>query len=231
MSDDEIITLTAIYVLLSDTSAKKRRKRKKRSCWIRPWLARRKERGFYHQLFQEISVEDTPAFFELMRMTKSNFDFLVEILYPKLAKKDTIMRNSIKPAEMCCLALQFLATGESFRSLHFQFRLGRKTVSQIIQDVCKAIYEVMGSLYLKTPNSAEEWEIISNKFEERCNLPNILGAVDGKRIQLEQPMNSGSRFHDYKGNDNILLMAAIGPEYEFINVDVGMNGQMSDSGN
>lgn len=44
-------------------------------------------------------------------------------------------------------------------------------------------------------------------------------------------MNSGSRFHDYKGNESILLMAAIGPEYEFINVDVGMNRRMSDSGN
>ena len=116
---------------------KKRRKRKKRSCWIHPWLARRKERGFYYQLFQEISVEDTPAFFELMRMTKSNFDFLVEILYPKLAKKDTIMRNSIKPAEMCCLALWFLATGESFRSLHLVVKRFRKSLKMFAKQNTK----------------------------------------------------------------------------------------------
>ena len=39
------------------------------------------------------------------------------------------MRESIKPGEMCALALRFLATGESFRSLHFQFRLGRATIT------------------------------------------------------------------------------------------------------
>ena len=69
------------------------------------------------------------------------------------------------------------------------------------------------------------------KFEERWNLPNILGAIDGKRIILEQPINSGSRYHDYKGCDSIILMAVVGPEYEFLNVDVGMNGRMSDGGN
>lgn len=64
-------------------------------------------------------------------------------------------------------------------------------------------------------------------------MPNILGAIDGKRIILEQFINSGSRlpYHDYKGNDSVILMAVVGPEYEFLNVDVGMNGRMSDGGN
>ena len=30
-------------------------------------------------------------------------------------------------------------------------------------------------------------------------MPNLLGAVDGKRILLQQPDNSGSHYHDYKG--------------------------------
>ena len=84
----------------------------------------------------------------------------------------------------------------------------------------------MGPIYVKTPNSRTEWEQISGKFEERWNLPNILGAIDGKRIIPEQPINSGSMYHDYKG----ILMAVVGPEYEFSNVDVWMNGRMSDGG-
>ena len=38
-------------------------------------------------------------------------------------------------------------------------------------------------------------------------------------------------YHDYKEKDSIILMAVIGPEYEFLNVDLGMNGRMSDGGN
>ena len=227
--DDDIV-LSAIFILL-DEKKQGKEEEKKRTTWVRPWLARRKERGFYHQLVTEISVEDVPAFREILRVTKTQFHGLVDTLSPRLAKRDTVMRESIKPGEMCALALRFLATGESFRSLHFQFRLGRATISQAISEVCTAIYEEMGPIYVKTPNSRTEWEQISGKFEERWNLPNILGAIDGKRIILEQPINSGSMYHDYKGNDSIILMAVVGPEYEFLNVDVGMNGRMSDGGN
>ena len=89
----------------------------------------------------------------------------------------------------------------------------------------------MGPVYVKTSNSRREWEQISAKFEERWNLPNILGAIDGKRIILERSINSGWRYHDYKGNDSVILMDVVGPEYEFLNVDVGMNGRMSHGGN
>jgi len=72
-------------------------------------------------------------------MDVSQFDFLVEKLAPKILKEDTFMRDSIQPEEMLCLTLRYLASGESFRSLQFQFRLGRKTVSDIVIDVCTAI--------------------------------------------------------------------------------------------
>ena len=68
------------------------------------------------------------------------------------------MRERIEPGEMCALALRFLATGESFRSLHFQFRLGKETISRAISEVCVAVHEEMGPIYVKMPNSRREWE-------------------------------------------------------------------------
>ena len=41
--------------------------------WIWPWLPRRMERGLYHQLFQELAVENTCSFQEFMRMDKECF--------------------------------------------------------------------------------------------------------------------------------------------------------------
>ena len=76
--------------------------------------------------------------------------------------------------------------------------------------------------YLKTPNSVSKWLEISEKFSQRCNFPNTVSAVDGKHIVYEQPKNSSSHYHNYKGTDNIILMTVVGPEYQFLYAEVGM---------
>ena len=58
------------FFFLTIKSKRRKKKIKKRSTWVRPWFAKRKEQGFYHQLLTEISVVDIPAFPELLRMTR-----------------------------------------------------------------------------------------------------------------------------------------------------------------
>ena len=84
-------------------------------------------------------------------MNKGQFDFLVRKLTAKIIKEGTVMRPCIKPNEMVCVALCYLASGGSFRSLQFQFRIGRKTISEIVIHVCSAIIEVLGPCHLSTP--------------------------------------------------------------------------------
>ena len=100
-------------------------------------------------------------------MDEGQFDFLVGKLTAEIIKEDTDMRPCIKPHEMVCVTLRYLASGESFRSLQFQFRIGRKTISEIVINVYSAIIEVLGPDHLNTPRSKEKWLEISKKFEER----------------------------------------------------------------
>ncbi|XP_057314357.1 uncharacterized protein LOC130655608 [Hydractinia symbiolongicarpus] len=223
---DRSIIIASIALLLDEEETKK-----KQSKWTRPWLQRRKVDGAFHTLFKELKEEDLEGFKGYVRMDVGQFDELVHLLAPVLHQQDTNMRECIKPEEMCCITLRYLASGESFRSLEYQFRISKKAISYIVQEVCSAIAEALGKNNFKTSETTEEWMEIAKKFYHRWNFPNGLGGVDGKHIAIQQPKNSGSHYRNYKGSDSIILMGMIGPEYEFLFADVGMNGRNSDGGN
>ena len=89
----------------------------------------------------------------------------------------------------------------------------------------EVIFSIFGPEFLKVPNSDSEWLNIAAKFENRWNFPNGLFAVDGKRVIIQQPPNSGSHYYDYKGNNSILAMVAVGPDYEILAADVGITAE------
>ena len=159
-----------------------------------------------------------------------HFDYIVERLYPYLMKQNTIMRESIKPSEQCCLFLRYVTIGETFRSLEYQFRVSRRSIARIVERIAEAIIEELQVEYLKTPNTVSKWLEISEKFPQRWNFPNTIGAIDGKHIVLEQPKNLGSHYHSYKGTDSIILMAVVSPEYQFLYAEVSMNGRNCNGG-
>ena len=68
-------------------------------------------------------------------------DEFKEILYatePDICKQSTKMGGElIVPVKRRALRLRFLATGESFRSLHFQFRVSRPAISCIVTKCVK----------------------------------------------------------------------------------------------
>ena len=91
----------------------------KQRIWCRQWLLRRNERGAYHTIFRELAIEDTPGFAEYMRMPYAKFVELAEKISPFIVKQETC----IDPSERLNLAIRYLATGETFQSLSFQFQI------------------------------------------------------------------------------------------------------------
>jgi len=81
---------------------------------------------------------------------------------------------------------------------------------------------------VQVPQSTEQWEEVSADFERLWNYPHCIGALDGKRILLQAPVNSGSYFYDYKQQFSLILMALVDAHYRFLYVDVGANGRQSD---
>ena len=218
---------------LLEEEAQQPRKRS-RKVYMRDWIALREERGIYHQLVKELETGDRVAYKEFFRMTKQQFCFLVEKVSPLIEKKQqpspiNSVRSTIKPDERLAVTLRYLATGESFHSLEYSFRISRQSISSIVYETSRALYQVLAPEFLKVPSTEREWQILADKFESRWNFPHGIGAIDGKRVIIQQPPNSGSHFYDYKGNNSIVLLTVFGPDYQCIWASAGTNGRSPDS--
>ncbi|KAL4097421.1 hypothetical protein QTP88_022204 [Uroleucon formosanum] len=80
----------------------------------------------------------------------------------------------------------------------------------------------------KFPTSKEEWKEIAQLFEERWNFPHCIGALDGKHINIVPPAGSGSEYFNYKGHHSMVLLGLVNANYQFMLVDFGTNGRISD---
>ena len=199
----------------------------------REWVKRRSQSGYFNNIVKELKVEDRIGFREMFRMDVTDFDFLLSEISHLICPSQ--MSNSgghspIMPDERLALTLRYIATGESFQSLSFQFRISLNAVSYIIKGCCEALVEKLVPVFLKLPSSEREWIEISKKFETRWNFPHALGAIDGKHVTIRKPKNGGSYYYNYKHTHSIILLAIAGPEYECLYADVGSNGRVNDSG-
>ncbi|KAK4320926.1 hypothetical protein Pmani_008243 [Petrolisthes manimaculis] len=119
---------------------------------------------------------------------------LLRRVTPLIQKQDTNMRESVSAGERLTLTLRYLATGETQVSLACQFRISHNLISAIIPEVCRAIYQVLKDEYVKLPSTEEEWRAIAHGYLAEWNYPLCLGALDGKRILICKPPNSGSDY-------------------------------------
>lgn len=80
------------------------------------------------------------------------------------------------------------------------------------------------------PTSHTEWKEIATEFASMHQFYNTCGAIDGKHIAIEKPAKSGALYYNYKGFYSIVLLAVVNARKEFIMVDAGINGRISDGG-
>lgn len=83
---------------------------------------------------------------------------------------------------------------------------------------------------LQFPSTSEDWKHIADDFRLKYQFWNCVGAIDGKHIAITKPKHSGSTYFNYKGFFSIVLLAIVNANREFIMIDVGINGRISDGG-
>lgn len=131
------------------------KKRKARRMWVRNWISKRDTYGASNILLRQLKDEDPVAYRNVLRISSEQFNSLLQMVEETIRKKNTKMRMAIPTATKLEITLRFLATGDSFKSLEYLFRVPECTISLFVPEVLAAICEVLRP-YIKvgiTPES------------------------------------------------------------------------------
>lgn len=207
----------------------RRARRQRRRFWVRPWIRRRPQLGHYQRLMRELENEDEASFRNFLRIEPMMFRELLARIGPRLTKRTTWYREPLEPGLKLAITIRHLATGDTYKSLMYGFRVPHNTISILVKEVCEALIEEFAEEVFACPTSPEQWRVISEQFGARWNFHHVLGALDGKHIAIRCPRNGGSLYYNYKGFHSIVLLALVDADYKFIWVDVGANGSASDA--
>jgi hypothetical protein len=97
---------------------------------------------------KELAEEDPSEYRRHLRMSPEKFDELLAMIEPSIRKKDTAMRMAIPTRSKLEITLRYLASGDSFRTLHHLYRVPANTISCFLPEVLTAIFNCLRS-YIK----------------------------------------------------------------------------------
>lgn len=150
--DFDTMAACAGYIIIHSLLKKKieKKKRKAPRWWMTSAL---KSREIYSatDFLHDLNKEDGANFNNFCRMSSSTFNNLLEMISPSIEKQDTNYRKAIPANERLAITLRYLATGDSYISLAYTFKVSKQSISRIIPEVCSAIIEVLKD-YVKVSN-------------------------------------------------------------------------------
>ncbi|XP_047522885.1 uncharacterized protein LOC125061459 [Pieris napi] len=219
-SDEDFLLLESTYV----------KYRKRRTVSLSDINRKRTKYGTYYHLFLKDIKDDEKEFYDYTRMTQETFYYILNLIEHRLIKKWCNWHvQPISPEERLVITIRYLATGESFKSLSKNFRIGVTTLTKIIEETVLAIWEELYTIHMPTP-TRDIFYSISNDFNNIWNFPHVIGCIDGKHVRVMCPKKSGSMFYNYKKYFSVVLQAVADANYKFVMVEVGGYGKQSDGG-
>ena len=76
---------------------KRKREKRKRAEWVKPWIVRRSQLGAYDTLLSELQIEEESEYKNYLRMSPECFDELFDLVKIDITKQNTNRRDTIPP--------------------------------------------------------------------------------------------------------------------------------------
>lgn len=144
--EDDILIACASFIIIKTIEKKKKIKKRATKRWWRRSLFANRAKYSGTALLNELLMEDGSFFNNFNRMTAMDFEKLTCLIGPVISKKDTNYRKAIPVKERLAITLRFLATGDSYTSLMYTFKVSKQVISTIVPEVCEALIKALEDL-------------------------------------------------------------------------------------
>lgn len=150
--DDVLAASAAVIILMSAVSVAVQRAKRRRRFWIRPSLQARHKYSAT-DFMKDLVLDDVDllsleyrlgaGFRNFFRLSTREFENILNMIGPKISRMDTKLRTAIPAHERLAFTLRFLATGDSYHSLQYTFKISKQLISATIPEVCDALTDVL----------------------------------------------------------------------------------------
>jgi hypothetical protein len=193
---------------------------------IGEWYIKPRSTGFLNLVHD--AMFDDVRFRQQFRMGRAAFMDLLGRLEEPLGRMDTNFRSAVHPYVQLLVFLHYMGSGAPMAHTGEQLALGTTTVSGIVHDVAEAIVEHLRHQYIYLPGPEEAMEI-SAAFQQKSNLPQCVGTIDGSHIAIPKPWVHGVDYYGHHGFYAIILQGVVDHKRQFRSVDVGFPGAVTDA--
>jgi len=135
---DNISVACASFIVLYNLLKKKKKTRQQRRWWsTQLYLKRRRVNNINIFLLHDLLADKERGQFKNFLRMSEDFIFLLNSIKEKISKNNTTFRKTVPAEERLAVTLRYLATGDSFTSLQYLFKISKQLISQIVPEVCQ----------------------------------------------------------------------------------------------
>ncbi len=169
---------------------------------------------------------DNKAFKKRLRLNRSTFEYILNEIREKIAKKPTRFKPYPTPPEtQLAICLYRLAHGCTFNTIGDLFGVAAPTAAVIFNKLCKVLVCTLYDRFVYLPRSLDEWIKELEGFLENWEFP-CAGAWDGFHVYISTKLKN---YFSFKKRYSVSSMGFIASNKRFLWAAVGAPGSTHDS--
>ena len=165
----------------------------------------------------------------MFRMSVGDFKHLVDELKPSLKSR---RGPKARVKKIVCVTLKYLAHGDTFKQLQYDFGIGQSTAHKYVRQGTKALSGIYKK-HVYFPKTIEECDEIADGFRQCRGLPGVVGCIDGSHIRIPEVFEGtcprALDWFNRKKYYSMVILATCDHRLCFTDVTIGWPGSVHDA--
>ena len=179
--------------------------------------------GFVENLIRK---EDL-YFFRHVRMTKETFKFVKRVVDEFWVENYPGGNLPITSSTALLIALWYLGNKSTYREIAEQFGVVESSVYDCVGKITDILFQTAGR-FIKWPHGDAVYDVVE-KFKRFADFPRVVGAVDGRHIDMKAPSEFQADYLDRTNRHSVNLKAICDSEKKFTYISAGFPGSAHDN--